>query len=364
LARLAYLGAKRSLPDGLGDFVPVLVPASQWDGDFVSTIATVLLHRYGVQTTRETFLAQLEAGRILVLFDGVSELNVPDQKSALKSMLEVATSEEYSGCRFLFSSRPMLDPPEDIAAIELRPLTPENLSYVLPRYGLDPLREAHVRKQLEGFGRHAIEPLLFHMAVEDSRADEVSTTRSALYERYFRKLLKISDAKASFAWAGWRYALMRIGEWTLLEPGARGRGLTHDEMISRLNHPGPDADETSIPEQIRTKYDVDVGGTNPAVRLLQRLIEAGLLSGEPGSAWRFTHDTFEEYFAALRLVSLIELKGQWPTLGAWIGEPTREHAFEGVIRFTAEVLTPKARNVPLPLSFPEGWRRILADSRG
>lgn len=358
LARLSFLGAKGKLPKDLSDYLPVLVPASQWDGDLASTIAKVLLHRYGVQVTRDPLIAQLEAGKILILFDGVSELNVPDQGQTFQSMLDFATSEEYAGCRFLFSSRPMLNPPGDIPIIELRPLTPENLSYILPRYGLDAVREAHVRKQLDGFGRHAIEPLLFHMAVEDSRVDEVSTTRSDLYERYFRKLLKLSDKKASFAWAGWRYALTRVGGWSLIETGARGRGLTHDDLIIRLNHPdGPNG--ASIPEQMRDKFDLDVGGKNPAVRLLQRLIEAGLLSGEPGVAWRFTHDTYEEYFAALRLVALIESNAKWPSLEGWIGDPAREHAFEGVIRFAAENLTVKAKSVPLPPWVPESWRLIL-----
>jgi hypothetical protein len=358
LARLAYLALKGTPPAGLETLRPVLVPAGYFGGDLPGAIADVLRERHGVQVTKETLAAQLESGGLLVLFDGVSEVEAGDQRRALDDMLRTARSAEYAGCRFVFATRPLLDLPTDVPAVRLLPLTQDTISLLLDGRGLATRRAEHVRHQLRGFGGRRIAPLLFSMAVADSESAEVSPTRSELYGRYFRRLLKLSDDGPQ--WGGWRRALGRVAGWSLLEAGVRGVGLRHLELVSRLEaKESLNGVELSTPEQLREFFGVPVPREQSALWMVQRLSDAGLLAGDATGRWRFAHDTFEEYFAAAQLVEILDETGRWPALSAWRGDPERAHAFNEVLAFARELMDPVQREAALRADLPTAWRATL-----
>jgi hypothetical protein len=100
--------------------------------------------------------------------------------------------------------------------------------------------------------------------------------------------------------------------------------------------------------------------------LVQKLQGAGLLQG--GRRWRFSHDTFEEYFVASWLVTRCEdeasgslLDGE--ALSKWIGNREREVEFVSVIDFVAELAEDQVKARMLALNWPDLWKRHLVTER-
>ena len=85
---------------------------------------------------------------------------------------------------------------------------------------------------------------------------------------------------------------------------------------------------------------------------------AGLLQSE--RRWKFSHDTFEEYFAASRLVTVIDQTNQWPDLSAWVG---KERDFQEVIGFFAEMADAKMLAAVLSMNLPAAWKERLTLAR-
>ena len=232
LGRLAVLALSGDVPRELRGFRPLLIPASSYDTDLRQAVVTTLRDRDGVAVDENILTAQLQAGGFLILFDGISELK--DSDEALRSILRFAQSADYERCRFVLAGRTVSDVPPDVEVIELQPLTAESIAMLLPRFGLDPARAARVRKQLDSFGAQPIVPLLFIMAVEQSESSEVSETRAGLYERYFRRLLRVPDPRQNMQWSGWRMILELMAKWFFLDADVRGKGLPHEALIDRM----------------------------------------------------------------------------------------------------------------------------------
>jgi len=72
-----------------------------------------------------------------------------------------------------------------------------------------------------GESNRPIEPLLLVMALEQGSAENVSSTRAQLYERYFRRLLRVENNQ--IAWEGWRTALEELANWFLINTGKTDR---------------------------------------------------------------------------------------------------------------------------------------------
>lgn len=352
LARWTFLALKRRLPASLKGFRPVLVPAAYYASDLVKAVADTLRERDGVAVNEEVVQAQLQSGKFLILVDGLTEVEA-DKQQSLQEILRSARHADYRDCRFILSSRPLEGIPTDVPTFHLRPLTSEVISILLPRYGLGRERESQVRRQLQSFGEKPVEPLLFAMALAQSGVEQVSTNRAQLYERYFRRLLRVEADETS--WSGWRAALETIAQWFLLDTGRRGIGLPHEPLVDLIaGKVGGDQTEGNLVEVLQRYYHLPA---KDELGLLQHLEAAGILQG--GRRWRFAHDTFEEYFAASRLVSRLDEEEQWPALKMWVGISEREREFSEVLDFVREIADEPTMRRILALDLPPLWKSRL-----
>ena len=357
LARWAFLALKGQLPASLKGFRPVLISASYYGGNLVKAIADTLRERDGVAVDEETTRTQLQSGRFLLLFDGITEVETNKQESLLE-ILRTCRHADFQGCRFLVSTRPLEGIPDEISTFQLRPLTLDVISVLLPRYGLERERESQVRRQLQSFGAKPIEPLLFAMALAQSSDEKVSNSRAQLYERYFRRLLKVGPNET--LWSGWRAASEILAQWFLLSPGKRGIGLPHEPLVQLIvGEKGKGQEAENLVERLRRLYRLPV---KDELDLLQQLEAAGLLQG--GRRWRFAHDTFEEYFAASYLVSHFDQEERWPSLDKWIGLLEREQEFLEVLDFMREMTDEPTRQHILNLDLPSSWKERLEQENG
>lgn len=353
LARLAHLGLIGSLPPGLEDFRPVLIPASYYGTSLVKAVADTLRERDGVMVDEEMTRAQLQSGRFLILFDGVSEV-VGERTDALNEILRTARHADYASCRFLITSRPLEGATVEAATFLLQPLAPIVVTKVLDSYKLGVARENRVRAQLERFGDRPIEPLLFTMILEQGADERFGTTRAEIFEQYFRRLLRIGSDKN--LWDGWRDALELLSKHLMLDTGRRGAGLVHENLLNLLGERkvGEETVESAT-TRLRRLYHLPVVDE---LDMIGQLEAAGLL--RRGRRWRFAHDTFEEYFAASYLASYLELKEQLPPLDQWREPAERQREFSGVLSFLREMSDAALRRRLCTMDLPEGWKAELA----
>ena len=330
LARLARLAVEERLPHPLKGFIPLLVPASYYSTSLIQAVADTLLVRDGVAVDEESVKELLRSGKFLILFDGVSEVITPIQRS-LDEILETARHDDYRGCRFIISSRPPDTIPAGVSSVYLHPLTPEVIPAMLERSGLPAARKNQVLRQIQHFGRKPIAPLLFSMVIEAGGDEHVSTSRSQIYERYFRELLRVRNDDD--LWSGWQQALEVIARHTLIDTGRRGVGLPHERLMNLL---GEKKDEGAAAESLAARlsrlYRLPV---RDELDLLNQLRAAGLL--QRGRRWRFAHDTFEEFFAASYIISYCDLNEEWPPLDKWKESQDFEQALSEVLEFMGEM---------------------------
>jgi len=359
LTQWAFLALRGKISDSLKGFRPVIVPASYYGGSLIKAITDTLRERDGVAVDEKIVHAQLQSGKFLILFDGVSEVvNNPNQ--SLKEILRTASNADYKKCRFLIATRPLAGIAPDMYTIYLQPLTSDVISVLLPRYHLGPERENRIRRQLQSFGDKPIEPLLFSMAMAQSTTEQMSASRSQLYERYFRRLLRLESESDDISWEGWRTALETIAHWFLLDTGRRGVGLPYRHLVKLITGRSGDKQAgENLVEALRRDFHLSA---SDEVGLLQKLKAAGLL--QSGRRWCFAHDTYEEYFAASALVSHLELKGNWPYLKKWLSSFEQEQGFCEVIEFINEMIEDEARQQLMKLKLPATWRDLLQRKGG
>lgn len=349
LARWAYLALTKSLPASLNSLRPVLVTPAYYDGNLVKAISDVLREREGLAVTEEIVQTQLQSGRYLILFDGVSEIE-QDKQDSLREILRTARHADYARCRFLIATRPLAEIPTDIASIHLQPLTPDVVLNLLPRYELDREHERQVRRQLQSFGGKPIAPLLLSMVMAQSDTTEISRTQAQLYETYFQRLLGVD--KDSLLWAGWRTALEMLAQWFMLDTGKRGIGLAHEPLLDLIvEQKDGHSKSASLVERLQRFYQLPV---KDELDLLQRLEAANLV--QSGRRWRFAHDTFEEYFAASRLIFYYDNHGQWLDLHKWQNSPEQQEEFLEVITLVSEMADEPIRQQFLELDMPIRWQ--------
>jgi predicted NACHT family NTPase len=358
LARWVYLGLTSQLPASLRGFRPVLVPASYYEKSLLKAIADTLRERDGIAVDESVVQAQLQSGKYLILFDGISEVD-SDKLQAINDIIRTARNADFQNCRFLISTRPLEGIPADVSTFQLQPLTVNVILDLLPRYDLERERENLLRRQLQSFGDKPVEPLLFTMALDQSGSGQLSTTRSQLYERYFRRLLRAESDETS--WAGWRAALEKLAEWFLLDTGRRGVGLPYEPLVDLIaGKKGDGAAAGNLLERLRRFYRLPA---KDELDLLQHLQASGLLQG--GRRWRFAHDTFEEYFAASCLVSRLDKDDQLPRLDKWIGIHEQEVEFCEVLDFVKEMTDAAARRRIVKIGVPASWQeRLEKDNAG
>jgi predicted NACHT family NTPase len=354
LTHFTRLALNSQLSENLKGFCPIYVPSYYYREDLIQAITIVLRERDGVNVTKEVVNTQLQSGRFIILVDGLSEVEQGDKAQVVKDVLRIAKSAEYKPCRFILATRPLESFPGDISIVDLQPLTKEILLSLIPHCGLTMADENRLTRQLRFFDDKPLEPLLFTMAVVESATEQMSATRAGLYERYFQRLLQIKPNDI-LTWRGWQDALENIAEWSLLETANRGAGLRHQDLVNRISREeeGRGLKENLV-KRLNRLYRLPIKNE---LELLDKLYSSGLLNNE--RRWRFAHDTFEEFFAASRLVSLIDQNNQWPALQEWYG---KEKDFFEIINFVVEMAESKILEKILSLDFPASWKEHLAQA--
>ena len=353
LARWVHLSLSGFLAESLRGYQPILVTPAYYKGNLVRAITDVLRERDGVATTEDIVRSQLSSGKYLVLFDGVSEVE-SDKVQALEEILRTARNADYRRCRFLIATRPIEGTHMQDPSFELQPLTKEVIEVLLPRYGLGTEGIYNVRQQLESFGDRAIEPLLLAMMLDQSASEQISQNRAQLYERYFRRLLHVEIHEDW--WLGWRRALEVLSQWFMLDTGRRGVGLPREPLLQRMLK----EDELewsgskSLVELMKRFYDIPI---ERPLELLQRLKSAGIMVEE--RRWRFAHDTFEEYFAASRVVSMFAEFERWPEVTSWVDKTEQVLDFLDVLAFVREMERGEFLIELAKADIPPEWRDYL-----
>jgi photosystem II stability/assembly factor-like uncharacterized protein len=354
LSRLAYLALREELPESLGKLRPIFVPAHYYSGDLIKAIVSVLRERDGVEVNEAALVAQLQAGGYLVLFDGLTEID-GDLVTGAAEILRKAKDATFSKCRFLISSRPLeTSLSAETNLFHLQPLNMDVISMLLPRYNLSDSRAAQVRKQLQSFHEKSVEPLIFFMALTVAQANEGSAqpSRSTLYESYFRRLLRVEGD--DLKWSGWRTVLEAIAGWSLIESGNRGSGIAHSQLTKKIGEAETEGGK-SLFENVQAGWELPV---RSPLSLLQTLHAAGVLVLERGRRWRFAHDTFEEYFAASRIVSILS-DACTPDLSSWSTTVEKQTEFLNVLEFVRELSDMDTTLKLADVELPDSWRTFL-----
>jgi hypothetical protein len=326
LSRLADLACRGQLPAPLGKLRAVLLHASAYEGDLVDALVRTLADDLRVAINRQMAVAQMELGGLLILFDGVSEID-GDKSGAVREIVATAQNAAFRRCRFIIATRPIVETPDDVSRFTLRPLHRDAIALLLSRFGITKAQEARVRRQLAAFGSAAIDPLLLRMAIAHSDSSDIRGNRNSLYEAYFRRLLRVEERGKDLLWDGWKRCLDLMSYWFVLQTGRRGRGLPHEELTDRLL--GRDS-TVSVMERLREDYGL---AFTTARELLIYLQTSGIL--EKRGRWRFAHDTFEEYFAASFLAATVD-SDRRPTLFVWRGEEAKRD-LGGILEFLSEM---------------------------
>jgi len=309
LNRLTYLAVEKRLPSPLKGFVPLLVPADYYSEKLTKAIADTLRERDGVAVNEEVIESQLQSGRFLVLFDGVSEV-IADKQESLEEIVRTGKNADYRTCRFVISTRRLDLTPAGVSTFDLQPLDSTTIRDLLNEYSLGDRSKNLVLEQLKSFADKPIDALLFSMIIAASEDRILSSTRSQIYERYFRKLLKTSQDRTDNLWSGWKKALETLAFYLLIDAGRRGVGLPHERLMDCISEKKEEHEtKEGLANLLRRLYHLPV---DDELDLLNQLEASGLLRRE--RRWRFAHDTFEEYFAASYIVSYFDSNEMWPPL--------------------------------------------------
>jgi len=316
LARLAYLAFEARLPKRMNRMLPIFVSAAHYKSDLVQAITDTLRKRDGIPVDEkgQTVRAQLTTGGILLLFDGYSEVE-GDKLAALKAMRETAGDPDFDRCRFLFGGRPLPQYPAGAPVFELHPVEIETVKDVyLPCFDLSTGQQQQILEQLTIFGNRPIDPLLLTMVVGDSRTATSRQTYSALFEAYFRRLMKI-EPDENDKWEGWRFCLETFAEWFLLASGARGVGMEHRALLDAIAGKGGGM---GVPlfTGLKRYYRLPV---KDELEILEALAAAALLRKDKN--WRFAHDAYEEFFGAASLLASLANGRGCPISEKWLEYP-------------------------------------------
>jgi hypothetical protein len=137
----------------------------------------------------------------------------------------------------------------------------------------------------------------------------------------------------------------------MLTPGKRGIGMLHRQLIQRMT--AYEGTGVTLLDAIHATYGLSFANENA---LLDQLAAARIL--EKGPRWRFQHDLFEEYFAASRIVTLIE-DGRPLVLSAWSGTSAGDVA--KVLEFIKQLAGPVLLASLIRNELPSGWREKLCE---
>lgn len=342
------------LPDSWRSLRPLIVEAGDYTGSFAQALATALRERYAVEVDEQNVTRMVATEPFLVLFDGASEIDAEERDQAYADLLRAAASQDFADCRIVIAARPVPGP-STLPEFRLLPLTIAQVrSDSLARYGLDDEQRKRVERQLERLGSQAITPLLLRLAVTAAATGAASASEADLYERYFRTLLGVEGEGADVQWRGWTLILSSLAGATLIRQGRRGIGLPLERAARVLRE--AEVEGENLMANLKGTYRIKRIQT--AADILDRLAAASILVHDKGVQWRFAHDRYEEYFAAVYLLRSVQADPRWHEVKGWMKEE-RAGELVDVLRFAVQMdVQGRLRNAR-PIHLPAAWRNVL-----
>lgn len=264
-------------------YVPIVLHGIEYT-DSVKDLMLRSLGQYGCPCTEAILDAQLEAGGLLILIDGVSEVR-DESADHFEDDLCGLIKRRGRNCYLMTSSSPPRLGALGGCLIDLSPLSKEHVIDLLAKH-LPPKRQDKAgplgEEIAEKLGGIPLTPLMLRMvAGVYIGTGSLAPSRAALLRSYCNELLRQEvtgiDPDAS------DYALRHLAFTLFVERGGK-RGCTVDEANNAL-------------EAIGDKLKTDKGVTMQAPWVRRRLQQARLLT-RSGRHVGFCHDVFEDYFAA------------------------------------------------------------------
>lgn len=265
----------------------MFVEGFAYAGDLIKSI-TAALKRGGAYVNRSLVEEQMAMGRLLIIFDGHSEIReefrndpkVDDLANVVSNVPDVA---------FVFTSRapltPFLAPALGVCATaKLLPLEESTIQLILDKY-LKRKESSPILIERMKLIRASLPttPLMLRLlASYYNKNGEAPQTRVALYDDYVREPLR-PEATGLAEALPLHYAAEQIVGGTHLAKGGQ-RGFFEFEGIKILIG-------------VADTLDKGYGLKRPAMELLRLLERAGLPRSNDKD-WKFVHDTFESYYAA------------------------------------------------------------------
>lgn len=272
---------------------PVIVDGLMYAGDILKAVTNVL--REGRAYINAPIIeSQLDAGNLLVIFDGFSEIREKHLDKALEDIPSFI--RQYPDTPFIFTSRSQL--PSEVQQALNNPLivtlrdVDESTQRVFFAKHLEGDKE-EVEKEVDALIQELKDrlgdlpriPLMLKLvATVYNQKRAVPNSTAALFDDYARHVLRPEKTNIE-EFSGLQYAIHHLVRETYLRSGG-DRGLTMNQGVEVLE---------KIKDRL-VNYDIK----HSPIKLLRVLITAGLYK-EVRDNLRFFHDSFESYFAARAL---------------------------------------------------------------
>ncbi len=274
-----------------GGRVPVIIRGTSFNGDIVKAVTAELRFR-GAWASEEIVKRQIEGKKLLLIFDGVSEIN-PD---SLSGMAEQLRSLGQQTC--LVTSRYEL--PEMLEAV-LRPAARIGLFdidaetevsfFAVYMQAEDEAKRLEKAKRLKEEVARTFPALprtpLFMKVVASvfNESGQVPTSLGLLFERYVADLIARAKTRSADP-DGLLFAIRELTSKTFVERWGTRRGFTEERGIEILSKAGDDLKARNV--------------TVSALEVLNLLTRAGMYARNR-HYYTAAHDLLEDYFAALVL---------------------------------------------------------------
>jgi hypothetical protein len=280
---IAYRTATGELKFNGNRLEPVIVSGTNIDGDIVAAVATELRFN-NVAVTDVIVRRQLEAGHMLIIVDGISEIS-PDKLGPLS-----ASMRGLGDVRWMMTSRVEL--PAEIApvmrafeTVKLLDVTGDAETAFFKLYTGSQKQAVALGNEIrQRFPALPRTPLLMKLIAKTYKeTGQVPSTLANLFEVHIGDLMR--RAKSSTADpVGLQFAVRKLTEETFLASSGAERGFPEDRGLTILG---------TLSDELKNRNT-----TASPLEILRRLQMAGIYA-QPRNYVTATHDMLEDYFAAM-----------------------------------------------------------------
>jgi len=316
-----------TLPEGLQGRLPLLCRLREWAGERACVVGTGRWSRHQLETslagwidakrpgglTAEVFLSELEAGRCLLILDGVDE--VPDRierdlprSNLLSGLADALPHWHAAGNRVLLTSRPYGVEPEQRRLLALEPTDLSELpgplqSTFIERWyaAADPARAtekaagliAHLDERPDLTELRANPMLLTALCVRYDEGQRLPRDFYRLYDAVVSQVLyKRYDTETERDLVRTRLAAVAL---------AMHRGPGHRPRTTPEAEVGIEEVDEALAALLTSDRTTEHGSADIAARREDLLSSSGLLLPRSDRRAGFYHLSFQEFLAAVRL---------------------------------------------------------------